>query len=233
MMTAAQHKTRGILLLVSFFIVLVCIFLPIFNTPHKQKATGLDYLDNFFNELSKGSAYYIGDQIKEADTLAGQAFSATLKMKSPEQAENAAKLFTTNAIEATAADASVTVQGDFGVMLTAMLKDADMMYHNNGAPLVEKYGMDERRVLNGWYITLIALEKDLTDSEEFNKAKIVKNCMTKAVEPAYNFYQIDAKSVKDEVIPLIVALTFYVVYTMWFGFGLLHIFEGLGIKLDH
>jgi len=57
--------------------------------------------------------------------------------------------------------------------------------------------------------------------------------MTKAVEPAYNYYQVEAKSVKAEMFMLIAALAFYVIYTMWYGFGLLFLFEGAGIKLDH
>jgi hypothetical protein len=52
-------KTRGILLLVSFFVVLVMIFMPIFP----GKVNGLDYMDNLFNMISKGSSYFIpGDR---------------------------------------------------------------------------------------------------------------------------------------------------------------------------
>ncbi len=79
-----------------------------------KKVNGLDYLDNFFNELPKGSAYYIPDQMKAAEQYKGQEFTTTLKMKSPEAAAVTAKLFATNNIEATADGEKVAVKGDFG-----------------------------------------------------------------------------------------------------------------------
>jgi hypothetical protein len=222
-------------MLASFFAVLIAIFMPLFATPHgDHKVNGLDYLDNFFNELSKGSAYYIPDQIRAAEQYKGQQFSSTLKMKSPESAAAAAKLFATNNIQAAAEGEKVNVSGDFGTMITVMLNDADDMYHNKGENLATKYGVaDERQAVYTWYQALSAMEKDLTKSENFAQAKFVKNCMTKAVEPAYNYYKVEVKPVKEEMFMLIAALAFYVIYTMWYGFGLLFLFEGMGIKLGH
>ena len=234
MSTSAQLKTRGYLLLVSFFAVLIAIFMPLFPAPHTdKKVNGLDYLDNFFNELSKGSAYYIPALMKAAEKYKGQEFTTTLKMKSPESAAVIAKLFATNNIEATAEGEKVNVSGDFGRMITIMLEDADAMYNNKGEELRAKYGVDERQTIYAWYQALTAMEKDMMKSENFAQAKFVKNCMTKAVEPAYNYYKVEAKPVKEEIPLLIAALVFYVIYTMWYGFGLLYLFEGMGIKLEH
>ena len=217
MASSTQLKTQGYLLLASFFAVLVAIFMPLFPGTQGNKVNGLDYLDNFFNQLSKGSAYYIGDQIKKAEKYNGQQFTTSLKMKSPEEAALTAKLFATNKIVAAAEGDKVKVSGDFGSMITIMLNDADSMYHNKGEALTAKYGVNERQTIYSWYQSLAAMEKD----------------MTKAVEPAYNYYQVEAKSVKAEMFMLIASLAFYVIYTMWYGFGLLFLFEGAGIKLDH
>ena len=234
MSTPAQLKTRGYLLLASFFAVLIAIFMPLFPAAHgDKKVNGLDYLDNFFNELSKGSAYYIPALMKAAEKYKGQEFTTTLKMKSPESAAVIAKLFATNNIEATAEGEKVNVSGDFGRMITIMLEDADAMYNNKGEELRAKYGVDERETIYSWYQALTAMEKDMTKSENFAQAKFVKNCMTKAVEPAYNYYKVEVKPVKEELFMLIAALAFYVIYTMWYGFGLLFLFEGAGIKLEH
>jgi len=233
MASSTQLKTQGYLLLISFFAVLVAIFMPLFPGTHGNKVNGLDYLDNFFNQLSKGSAYYIGEQIKKAEKYNGQQFTTSLKMKSPEEAAVTAKLFATNKITAAAEGDKVKVSGDFGSMITIMLQDADMMYHNKGEALTAKYGVDERQTLYSWYQSLVAMEKDMTKAGNFAQAKFVKNCMTKAVEPAYNYYKVEAKSVKAEAFMLIASLAFYVIYTMWYGFGLLFLFEGAGIKLDH
>jgi hypothetical protein len=233
MATSAQLKTRGFLLLASFFAVLVAIFMPLFPGAHGEKVNGLDYLDNFFNQLSKGSAYYIPEQITKAEQYNGQQFTTSLKMKSPEEAAITAKLFAANSITAVAEGDKVKVSGDFGSMITIMLNDADAMYKNNGQALVEKYGVDERQTIYSWYQALTAMEKDMTKAGQFAQAKFVKNCMSKAVEPAYNYYKVEAKPVKEEIFLLIAALAFYVIYTMWYGFGLLYLFEGAGIKLEH
>jgi len=233
MASSTQLKTQGYLLLVSFFAVLITIFMPLFPGTQGNKVNGLDYLDNFYNQLSKGSAYYIGDQIKKAAQYNGQQFTTSLKMKSPGDAAVTAKLFTTNNITAAAEGDKVKVSGDFGSMITIMLKDADDMYHNKGEALTAKYGVNERQTLYSWYQSLTAMEKDMTKAGNFAQAKFVKSCMTKAIEPAYNYYQVEAKSVKASIVMVIASLAFYVIYTMWYGFGLLFLFEGAGIKLDH
>ena len=53
------------------------------------------------------------------------------------------------------------------------------------------------------------------------------------VETAYNYYGIVAKTVKESMGALIFSLVFYVFYTLWYGFGLMYIFEGVGLKFDH
>jgi hypothetical protein len=233
MASSTQLKTQGYLLLISFFAVLFAIFMPLFPGTQGNKVNGLDYLDNFYNQLSKGSAYYIGDQIKKAEKYNGQQFTTSLKMKSPDDAAVTAKLFATNNITAVAEGEKVTVSGDFGSMITIMLKDADDMYHNRGEALTAKYGVDERQTLYSWYQSLAAMEKDMTKAGNFAQAKFVKSCMTKAIEPAYNYYQVEAKSVRASIVMVVASLAFYVIYTMWYGFGLLFLFEGAGIKLDH
>nr|WP_321465845.1 hypothetical protein [uncultured Desulfobulbus sp.] len=233
MVSSTQLKARAFVLLASFFAVLVAIFMPLFPGVHGGKINGLDYLDNFFNQLSKGSAYYIDKQLKKVEKYAGQEFSTSMKMKSADEAATVAKLFTTNNIPAEVDDVKVKVKGDFGAMLTIMLNDADLMYKNDGKTISSKYGVDERKALISWYNALTAMEKDLTKAEKFEQAQVVKSAMTKAVEPAYNYYKVEAKSVKAEMVLLIASLAFYVIYTMWYGFGLLFLFEGIGIKLEH
>ncbi len=233
MASSAQLKTQGYLLLVSFTAVLVAIFMPLFPGAQGQKVNGLDYLDNFFNQLSKSSAYYIPEQVQKAEKYNGQQFTASLKMKSADAAAITAKLFATNKITAAAEGDTVKVSGDFGSMIAIMLKDADLMFKNDGQALKAKYGVDERQTVYSWYQALVAMEKDMTKAGQFEQAKFVKNCMSKAVEPAYNYYGVQAKPVKEEIFLLIASLAFYVVYTMWYGYGLLFLFEGYGIKLEH
>ena len=46
----------GVALLAAFAVVLVAMFLPIFDGRN-----ALDYMDSLFNSVSKGSAYYVAD----------------------------------------------------------------------------------------------------------------------------------------------------------------------------
>ena len=233
MKESAHFKRRGIIMIFSFIAVLAIVFTPIFPGTNGQKVNGLDYLDNFFNQLAKGSAYYIDKQIEEAQSYVGTTYSATLVMRSPQQAERVASLFAANNISAHAVGVDLDLSGDFADITTIILKDADLMYDNVGQIIADKYNMNELAVLYGWYLVLQAMEKDLNQAKQFNQAKFLKKSMSKAVEPAYNFYKVEVKPVKEEMVLLAFALIFYVAYTVWYGFGLLYIFEGMGIKLEH
>ena len=50
---------RGTLMLLSFLVLLCVLFMPVFRDENGKKLTGLQYSDNVFNQLSKGSSYFI------------------------------------------------------------------------------------------------------------------------------------------------------------------------------
>lgn len=232
--TQAQLKKKGLILTASFFVILVIIFMPIFPGTGESRVNGLDYLDNFFNELSKGSANYIDEQRQRAEPWKGKELSATMKFKSEDFAATVVSVFTAHAIPVEQNGMEVKVNSkDFGQMLMLILNDAEAMYDNKKDELQAKYNMDGQKAFYAWYLAMSAMEKDLTLNSKFDEAKALKVCMSKAVEPAYNYYGVQSKSVKAEIFLLVAALVFYVVYTMWYGFGLLYLFEGMGIKLEH
>ena len=78
----------GFGLIIGFAIVLILFFLPLYNGKN-----GLDYLDNLYNCISKGSAYYIPKVRKDASKFDGNMVSVALKMTDKRQAEQAASLF--------------------------------------------------------------------------------------------------------------------------------------------
>ena len=225
---------RAFLLLVPFFIVLCAFFMPWYTGKNGEKVNGLDYLDNFFNGLAKSSANYIDEQRQKLSVYNGVTFDRTMTMNSEKSAQLTAQILTANNIKAEVKEKSVAVQGDLGAMFNAMLDDTKLMYDNNGAQISSKYGgVDAREVINSWYKSMTALEKDFTKAEKFDRAKDVNMVKTKALEPAYNFYGVQSTPVKDSIFLLAFSLIFYVVYTVWFGFGVLFFFEGLGIRLTH
>ena len=62
-------------------------------------------------------------------------------------------------------------------------------------------------------------------------AKIVSDVMKKAVEPAYNYYKVEAQSVVDKAGIMTGLLVFYVIYTMWWGFAIFYLFDGIGLTM--
>ncbi|MBW1861088.1 MAG: hypothetical protein JRJ02_01780, partial [Deltaproteobacteria bacterium] len=83
-----EHKKKffgGLGLMIGFLIVLIIFFSPIFGGEN-----GLDYLDNLYNSISKGAAYYIPKVKSESDQYRGNSVSVTLAMGSKRQAEQIA-----------------------------------------------------------------------------------------------------------------------------------------------
>ena len=43
----------------------------------------------------------------------------------------------------------------------------------------------------------------------------------------------EPQSIMDRLGVVIFSLVFYVIYTLWYGFAILFMFEGWGMKLEH
>ncbi|MBU1139304.1 MAG: hypothetical protein KKA76_10030 [Proteobacteria bacterium] len=216
------------LMLVSFFIVLGVIFMPIFKGQN-----GLNFLDNLYNSISKGSAYYIPETMEKVKKYEGTIVELKLTMQDEEQARQSVKLLEAGGATVTVVGNILEVKGDIGAILHNSLVDADFMYNNNGAAVNEKYGYNERQALYNLYKSLKAMEKNLNKQEKFKEANIVGTVIKKAVEMSYNYYGIQAQSVMDSLLLVIFSLVFYVIYTLWYGFGIMYLFEGLGLKIGH
>ena len=218
----------GVGMMVAFIVVLIIFFSPIFAGQN-----GLDYLDNLYNTISKGSAYYIPKVKKETEEFVGNAVSVTLHMANEAQSEQTALLFMKGGAMVNTAGAELKVSGDLGKILENCLADADLMYHNDGEKVSSKYGYDEKRVLFNWWSALKEADKDLKKQKKFKEAKVVALVEKKAIELGYNYYKIEPQKIGDRVGVVIFSLVFYVVYTLWYGFAIMFMFEGWGMKLEH
>lgn len=218
----------GTALMAGFIIVLVIMFMPVFDGKN-----GLDYLDSLYNSISKGSAYYI-PKVKEAtEEFAGQAVSVTLNFEDADRARQTAPLFMQAGAMVNAAGKELRVSGDLSQIMGAALADADAMYHNQEEALSAKYGYDGKRALLNWWVALNYMEKSLEKQKMFKEAKVLSNANKRAIECSYNYYGIEPQSIGDKVGIVIFSLVFYVVYTMWYGFAILFMFEGWGMNLGH
>ncbi|MBU4288282.1 MAG: hypothetical protein KKI12_08950, partial [Proteobacteria bacterium] len=192
-----------------------------------------DYLDALYNSISKGSAYYIPKVKEETDTFIGNNVTMALKMADENQAQQAKSLFTQAGATAEISGAQLTVSGDLGNILANCLTDSDSMYNNDGTTVSNKYGYNEKQVLYNWHKALMAADKNLKKQKLFKEAKVVALVIKKVVETSYNYYKIEPQKITDKMGIVIFSLVFYVGYTLWYGFAILFMFEGWGLKLEH
>jgi len=218
----------GIILLIGFVVILVIIFSPVFKGQN-----GLEYLDDLYNSISKGSAYYIPKVKAETEPFSGRSVTATIEMKDESQTQQAAALFMKSGALVNISGTRLKIEGDLGKILANCLVDADLMYMNEGQAISTKYGYNERQVLFNWWQALSAMDKALTKQKQFKESKAIDLVVKKAVETSYNYYQIEPQKISDRAFIVLFSLVFYVIYTVWYGFAVMFMFEGWGMELEH
>ena len=219
----------GSALLVGFAAVFCIMFMPIFGGGQNA----LNYFDNLFNSISKGSAYYISDLKTRNEAFQGRELDLTIAAAISSRPEQSKLLFWKAGAAAEADGTQVTVRGDLGRILTACLEDAELLFHNKDDRLRAKYGIDGREVMYTWWGLLKELDKALKKEKRFEDAKFVTTVQAKAVEVAFNFFGIEPQNITDKIGIVVFALAFYVIYTLWFGFSIMYLFEGWGMELEH
>jgi hypothetical protein len=77
------------------------------------------------------------------------------------------------------------------------------------------------------------VDKGLKRDSRFDDSKIVGHVNAKGLESAYNYYGVVPVQIKDKIGAVIFSLLFYVLYTVWYGYAIIFLFEGFGLKLAH
>ena len=240
--TSKKSLGIGIALAVSFLVALFLIFSPIFG----DGKNGLVFADDLFNKLSKGSSYFIPKVAKENEKFMGKMFSVSIKVSKPEdkpgdaekRAERVAKLFAVNpGAKAEVNGSELKIEGDLGLVLKAALEDSDVMFKNEGDKIKAKYEAamatdDVKQMFRQWNNVLPKINKELAKDKKIEEAKIVSDVTKKGVETAYNYYGVEAQKVSEKALLMAGLLVFYVVYTMWWGFAIFYIFDGIGLTMS-
>jgi hypothetical protein len=216
-------------MLIGFAAVLFIMFMPIFGAGQNA----LNYFDNLFNSISKGSAYYIPDLAQQNETYKNRDVTVTIYAGSPTQTEHTAVLFQKTGAAVETDDSQITIKGDLGTILATAIQDADLLFHNQLDTLKGKYGFEGREALYNWWNALKGMDKELKKQKQFENAKFVATVQAKAVEVAFNFNGIEPQKITDNILIVLFALVFYVIYTLWFGFSIMYLFEGWGMELEH
>lgn len=224
-----KEFTVGLILTVSFFIVLVIMFCPYFGGENAFHAA-----DRLFNKISKGSSYFIPEVMKKIETVKlskGATVETVLPIEPEYLRANIQKILSTHGVTVWTEGNSLHIRGDLGIILAAAVTDADDMYYNRGEAIRERYGIEERQATFAWWKTLGAMNKELAIQKKFKWAKLTKEVQTKAVEVGYNYYGIIPRHASEKAGTLTFSLIFYVLYTMWWGYAILMLFEGIGLEM--
>ncbi len=224
-----RQFTIGLVLMAAFLACLYLVFRPI----SADGRNTLDYLDGVFNSTSKASAYYIPAAREKAARLGASPIAVKIRAKGAAQAAQVETLLRASGAAVTREGAALSVSGDLGRILGEALGDADAVFGNDGARVSGRRGFDERRALYAWHVALGETAKELDRQGRFREAVAVRDVMTKGLEPAYNYYGVTAVAMKDMLWIALAALVGYVLYTVWYGFAILYLFEGWGVKLEH
>ena len=220
-----KKMTTGIILLATFFLVLIVIFMPWFGNGRN----GLEFSDDFFNSLSKGSSNFMDNMRNLSTPFKGQAFEVELKFKDADAAKKIEILFTKAGATVEAAGTALKIKGDLGQVMSAAIDDSDWMFNNQSEKVKARYDLDPKAVLRAWWTAFKELGIALNLQQKFKGAKAVGEIMMRSIEPGYNFFGIVPKRVVDNIALLTFMLVFYVVYTLWYGYGVFEIFEGFGM----
>ena len=230
MIVNKKSFTTGLLLMISFMAVFSVILMPVFPD-EKGKVTGLDYADRLFNRLSKGSSWFIPEIMPRVKAMEGKEIEVTVPLKEAASADTVVGLFTANGAAAKAEGRLVHVKADFGRLLASVLADCEAIYNDKPEPVSAKYGMDGYQALALWWAALQPMIKELQKIKLIPEAQALDLVIRKGIEPAYNFQGIEAGSVQKEFVVMLALLIFYVVYTLWYGFAIFELFEGVGLSM--
>jgi len=227
MLVVHQKKfTLGIVLTVTFFAVLFVMFTPLFGGRNAFEAA-----DELFNSISKGSSYFVDKMRAENRAYEGKAFEVRIAVKDPWGEKALALLTAAGAAVQAEEGGNLKVSGDLGRLLAMALDDSESLFHNRGEEVANKYGFPEKEALFLWWSAFKEMTKSFKEQEKFEEAAFIEQVMKKAVEVGYNYYGIEPKKASAHAGILSFALVFYVAYTLWWGYAILFLFDGLGLEM--
>ena len=250
-----KHFVKGLLMLITFGILFCALLFPIMRDERGNHLTGLQYADNVFNELSKGSSNFIPQCRQVSDTMKGKTVTVSIPYKKAELMDTAIAVFKKAGLEAKNDNGRFAFSGDLGAILGLATDMSEKLYQNDAKSVVSLLGMEaelakvdtskfdpahkdvmaqEAVALQAaravWYALSPSI-KALQKQSLVGEAKAVDQVLRRAVEPGNNYYSVEPVKVKDHIVLLAAMLIFYILYTLWYGFSIFELFEGLGLAM--
>ena len=220
----------GMLMIVSFW----CIYAYMMSPSFGNGRNGLEFADDMFNAISKGSTVAIVEgEAKKAEKWQGTTIEVNIKAKTTEEADRwAAQYRTIEGVDVVVNQEKMELKGDLGNIYATIAQDSLAMYNNQGDALQDKYGDDPREVTYNWYSSSKELSTALDRQENFKESAAIQGLQRKIIEPSYNYYGVETMHVKDHKGVMTFMLVFYMVYTLWYGFAIYYLCQGFGITMS-
>lgn len=211
-------------------LILFSVILGYWLSPRENYRSGLDQVDQLFNQMAKNSTYFIPDALRLARKFEGTAVDFGISSRWPGDDARMAQILRANGLSAALlGDGRVRVKGDLGQMGQSASVDAELLFKAQGSDLRAKYGCDEKEVIYYWWVVFDGLTRRFVQVNRSSEADFTRFMTTRVLEPAYNFAGIETKSIGENVGRVAFFLGFYLLYTLLYGFSILFLFEGLGI----
>ncbi len=227
-----KYFSWGLILTCIFFGVLAYMFSPSFTGAHGEKVNAFHASDNLFNSIAKGSTNYF-TRLRDGNTAwKGHVINLTLHLETEEWARQGALILQESGVTARVQDTSVVITGDLHNLINQAIKDAEDLFENRNKALEIRYCMTGKHVLFIWWKLCKALDVELKHIKDFKAASFVSEVMKRGIEVGYNFYGIVPQNSTSKVGMLVFSLTFYVIYTLLWGFAIFYLFEGIGLEMS-
>ncbi len=221
----------GLTGLVIFAVVFFAVMLPT-----SSGKSSLESVDGTFNSVAKDSISIqnFGEVEKNIPDFAGTIIEFRIPAKAAEATAIKNVLSKNNVQCDILPDDRINIVGDLASLSQAAFDDSKLAYENKGAALTSKYGKEPKEIMYSWWLVYDGISKRYTQSSDIPNAGLnaafTKSMNLKVIEPSFNFFGIEAKSMKSDPLPIILLLLAYVLYTVWYGFSIMFIFEGFGIS---
>ena len=212
-------------------LLLFSLILGFWLSPRGNHRSGLEEVDQMFNQLAKNSTYFIPDALRLARKFEGMTVDFGIHSRWPGDDARMAQILEANRISAALlGDGRVRIKGDLGQMGKSASVDAELLFKARESDLQAKYGYSEKETIYYWWVAFDGLTRRLIQENRPSEADFTRFLTTRVLEPAYNFAGIETKSIGENMGRVAFFLGFYLCYTLLYGFSILFLFEGLGIR---
>jgi hypothetical protein len=201
-------------------------------SPWGDHRSGLERVDQLFNQLAKNSTYFIPEAVNLAPKFEGKTVDFGITSRWPGDDARMAQIIQTNLFSAVLlGDGRVRIKGDLGKMGLAASMDAGLLFKGQESDLRVKYGVNGKEAVYYWWMAFDGLTRRLIQENRSSEADFTRFMATRVLEPAYNFAGIETRSIGENIWTVAFFLAFYLLYTLLYGFSILFLFEGLGIHV--